>query len=436
MRIPLTLFPLALLLGCAITRHTAPARPTATGPATTQAVRWSNFDVHARTCLFSGNQLPPINVLWRGDPHRAAPPFAVKTTYYDAAYNPVTRADKPGRYGAIVELTVDGRTLLQYLSLYRFPEHVDWDYIRMPTSITLPRQFGINNAVTPEQHENFSEFFKYALQRDAERCSVPAMILAGLYEAKPAGQDFVARNGFEALDMKWWAGLKRTLHLPNLPYLVHLPPGYDEDTTKRFPLILFLHGSGEAGYGGEDLAKLRKAGLAALAETGKDLPADFPFIVISPQCPPDADWSPYDLERLMEEVESKYRVDTDREYLTGLSLGGYGTWDYAIAFPHRFAAIAPMSGAGDPADVARIKDLPTWIFHGAKDGVVPVEEAHRMHDALTKIGGRVRLTIYPDAGHNSWTPSYRNPELWKWLFEQRRGEPAQAPATRASKKED
>jgi predicted peptidase len=129
----------------------------------------------------------------------------------------------------------------------------------------------------------------------------------------------------------------------------------------------------------------------------------------------------------MEEVESKYRVDSDREYLTGLSMGGYGTWDTAIAFPNRWAAIAPIAGAGDPNDVGRIKDLPCWIFHGAKDRIIPVEEAQRMYDALVKIGGRVKLTIEPNAGHNSWNQPYHDPAFYAWLMEQRRGAPAQPP---------
>ena len=135
------------------------------------------------------------------------------------------------------------------------------------------------------------------------------------------------------------------MNLPNLPYLIHLPPDYEKKPHENFPLILFLHGSGECGYGDEELPKVRHGNLASIADSPQGLPGGFPFIVVSPQCPVHSGWSPYELQRLMEEIDSKYRVDPDREYLTGLSLGGYGTWDTAIAFPHRWAAIAPMSGA-------------------------------------------------------------------------------------------
>jgi predicted esterase len=419
---------MSLLIGCATTPppHEPPQIAT-TSPTTRPQYR--DLDVHARSSLFSGTKLPPIVVNWRGDPVRR--PYTVHTTYYDATYRHVTAATQPGRYGAIVELTTnDGGLFRHELSLFRFPEPVNWDYVRLPQMVHLPKSFGINNAVVPEQQENFSEFMKYMLQRDAGRTSFPAMVLAGLYEAKPAGEAFVARNGFEALDQKWWAGLKRKLNLPKLPYLVHLPKDYATQPSEKFPLILFLHGSGECGAGGEDLAKVKKPGnLAGMADSLQGLPGGDRFIVISPQCPYDADWSPYDLERLMEEVESTYHVDPDREYLTGLSLGGYGTWDTAIAFPHRWAAIAPMSGAGDPNDVERIKNIPCWIFHGAKDAVVPVEESYRMYNALVKIHGRVKLTIEPEAGHDSWNQPYHDSAFFGWLMQQRRGAAAQPPST-------
>jgi predicted peptidase len=181
-------------------------------------------------------------------------------------------------------------------------------------------------------------------------------------------------------------------------------------------VILFLHGSGEAGYGGADLAKVEGNTLARMIKAGKGLPADFPFIVLMPQCPPDQYWSPYDLIALLDDVRQKYRVDDDRVYLTGLSLGGYGVWDTAMAFPERFAAIAPVCGAGDPGDVARIRQVPAWVFHGQRDPTVPVYEAHRMVDALHAIGGDPRLTIYPDAGHDAWTRVYHDPDLYRWFL--------------------
>ncbi|HZZ42778.1 MAG TPA: alpha/beta hydrolase-fold protein [Tepidisphaeraceae bacterium] len=421
---------LALLIGCVTVHSPHEPRPASTTTATTRP-HYRDLNIHAQTSLFSGTKLPPIIVNWLGDPLLRPAPYTLHTTYYDAAYHPVTAATQPGRYGAVVELTTsDGRLFRHKLTLFRFPESFDWDYVRLPMSIDFPRQFGINNAVVAEQHEDFSEFNKFRMWLEAEQSSLPAILLAGLYEAKPATGLFVARNGFRALDRQWWDGLNRKLNLPTLPYLIHLPPDYQKRPHDKFPLILFLHGSGECGYGDEELPKVRHGNLASIADSPQGLPGGFPFIVVSPQCPVHAGWSPYDLERLMQQIDSQYRVDPDREYLTGLSLGGYGTWDTAIAFPHRFAAIAPMSGAGDPNDVARIKDLPCWIFHGAKDPVIPLQEAQRMYDALAKIGGRAKLTIEPNAGHNSWNQPYHDPAFFAWLMQQQRSAPTQPPATR------
>jgi predicted peptidase len=116
------------------------------------------------------------------------------------------------------------------------------------------------------------------------------------------------------------------------------------------------------------------------------------------------------------------RIDTSRVYLTGLSMGGFGTWETAFEYPDTYAAIAPVCGGAGVRWVTaeRIKHLPAWIFHGDKDGAVPVENSHKIHDALKKIGAPVKLTIYPGVGHDSWTATYDNPEFWAWLFEQRR----------------
>ena len=124
-------------------------------------------------------------------------------------------------------------------------------------------------------------------------------------------------------------------------------------------------------------------------------------------------------------MTAKYPIDPDRVYLTGLSMGGFGSWMLAMEHPGRFAAAVPICGGGDPRDVARIKDLPIWVFHGGKDPTVPLARSEAMVDALRKIGGRVKLTVYPDAGHDSWTATYENEDLYAWLLQQRRGQPQQ-----------
>ena len=145
-----------------------------------------------------------------------------------------------------------------------------------------------------------------------------------------------------------------------------------------------------------------------------------PFIVVSPQSP-GGGWNNEVLINLLDETEKNYSVDTDREYLTGLSMGGFGTWALATENPNRFAAIAPICGGGQAFRVRRIKDVPVWVFHGAKDPVVPVKSSQDMVDALKAAGApEVKFTIYPEAMHDSWTETYDNPELYTWFLAHKR----------------
>jgi predicted peptidase len=198
-------------------------------------------------------------------------------------------------------------------------------------------------------------------------------------------------------------------------YLLYLPLGYGEDAARRWPLVLFLHGAGERGT---DLDDIKRHGLARVVEEGLDLPA----IAVSPQCLPDTRWSSRTLSALLDEIERTHAIDPDRVYLTGLSMGGFGAWALAISEPHRFAALAVVCGGGDPLVVCDVKHLPVWAFHGERDEVVPVGRSREMVDALAACGGNVRLTIYPDLAHDSWTETYANPQLYSWLLSQMRNE--------------
>ncbi|MGD0260166.1 MAG: prolyl oligopeptidase family serine peptidase [Verrucomicrobiota bacterium] len=205
-------------------------------------------------------------------------------------------------------------------------------------------------------------------------------------------------------------------------YLLFLPEGYDAKAEKRWPLILFLHGAGERG------TNVWKVATHGPPKNVTAQPA-FPFIVVSPQCPEHQVWSKDVLLALLDEITAKYAVDTNRIYLTGLSLGGYGTWDLGLAYPEKFAAIVPICGGGQLISVMAssrdkgpaLKTLGVWAFHGGKDPVVPLEESQRMVDALKKAGvPDVKLTVYPDAQHDSWTETYKNPELYEWLLKHER----------------
>lgn len=204
-------------------------------------------------------------------------------------------------------------------------------------------------------------------------------------------------------------------------YLLYLPKGY-ERSTNRWPLMLFLHGAGERG---SNLSKVSAHGPPKLAKQRKELP----FVIVSPQCPADEIWNDATLLALLDSVCARYRVDTNRVYLTGLSMGGYGTWSLGLRHPERFAAIAPICGGGDVLPILlasrtnskALRSLGVWAFHGAKDPVVPVSESERMISVLQKAGVKdVRLTVYPEAGHDSWTEAYEEPRLFEWLLAHRR----------------
>lgn len=197
-------------------------------------------------------------------------------------------------------------------------------------------------------------------------------------------------------------------------YLLFLPEGYGNGQ-KRWPLMLFLHGAGERG---SDLEKVKKHGPPKIVQTKRD----FPFIVVSPLCPGGKSWTTKTeaLITLLDEIISRYEVDTERIYLTGLSMGGYGSWALASEYPDRFVAVVPICGGGNRMMALSLKDVPIWAFHGAKDDVVPLKEAQEMVDAVNACGGNAKLTVYPDANHDSWTRTYNNPELYDWLLKHRR----------------
>lgn len=197
-------------------------------------------------------------------------------------------------------------------------------------------------------------------------------------------------------------------------YLLFLPANYAKKQQK-WPLILFLHGAGERG---DDLAMIKIYGPSKYVEQN----VNFPFIIVAPQCPADH-WWPNELEvltNLLDDVVAQYDVDTERIYLTGLSMGGYGTWSLASEHPDRFAAIAPICGGGLPIlemNRCRLKDVPVWAFHGAKDDVVPLAKSKEMVEAVKSYGGNVKFTVYPDTDHDAWTRTYNNKELYDWFLQ-------------------
>lgn len=195
-----------------------------------------------------------------------------------------------------------------------------------------------------------------------------------------------------------------------LKYDLFVPSDYDGK--KSFPLMLFLHGAGERG---DNLNQVRKWGPPKLVKEKKD----FPFIVISPQCPKSTWWTTHvdGLAQLVDDVAGKLKVNKEKMYCTGLSMGGFGTWALCAKHPKLFAAAAPICGGGKPSSALDLTKLPIWVFHGDADNVVPLSSSEKMVNAVKEAGGKkIKFTVYKGVGHNSWSQAYADKELYEWLL--------------------
>ena len=180
-----------------------------------------------------------------------------------------------------------------------------------------------------------------------------------------------------------------------------------------WPLLVFLHGSGERGT---DLELVKKHGPPKLAGTRPELES---FYMLAPQCPLGRWWDTASVKDLIDQTVASQSVDSKRIYIAGISRGGFATWTLLREHPGFIAAALPICGAGDPASVSRFKSVPIWAFHGDKDEAVPVQRSIEMVEALKKVNGNIKFTLYPDTGHDSWTRTFDNPDLYRWLLEQK-----------------
>ena len=200
------------------------------------------------------------------------------------------------------------------------------------------------------------------------------------------------------------------------PYVVFVPHGYDG--TKAVPVILFLHGAGETKGGTKQPVEV------GIGPAIKKREKTFPFLVVIPQSEKRTWQATSDDGKralaILDTVTKEFKTDPKQTYLSGLSMGGFGTWSIAAAYPDRWAAIAPVCGGGNPATAEKIKDIPCWNFHGDKDTAVKVDLSRAMIDALKKAGGKPKYTEYPGVGHNSWDAAYGTDELYTWLLEQKK----------------
>ena len=191
--------------------------------------------------------------------------------------------------------------------------------------------------------------------------------------------------------------------------IVSLPEGYDAAPDRDWPLLLFLHGAGERG---DSLAVVGVHGPLKERAAGRDLP----LVIVAPQVPTGSRWTVGRVAAALDAAIAQYRIDESRVYLTGLSMGGFGTWEAIMRMPERFAAAVPICGGGLPLGIEAARDVPVWAFHGAMDPVVPIEMSVGMVRTLRNAGGDVRFTVYPDAGHDSWSEAYASDDLYTWLL--------------------
>ena len=230
-----------------------------------------------------------------------------------------------------------------------------------------------------------------------------------------------------------------------LPYRLFVPKGavlndavkevivenfifYEKDTQK-YPLVLFMHGAGERGSDNSVQLTYIDAVFG-----GKEFQEKHPCFVLAPQCPNELKWvevswsldshiqpeiTSFSMELTMEildELISKYPIDTDRLYVTGLSMGGFGTWDIISRYPNKFAAAIPICGGGDENTAFAIHKTPIWAFHGAKDKAVKTSRTQNMINAIKDVGGDPKYTEYPNLGHLCWNEAYATDGLFDWLF--------------------
>ncbi len=366
--------------------------------------------VVADSAIFDGATFPGIDFLHRELVEAAVGPYARTIRFFDAAWHEVDRPAAPGRYGALVDIHFsNGISTSRRLTLFKTaaPYNPVDDPYRF--QVEFPAAFGLPKEVSEREPWNADQIINRIVMGGARQSNLCAVLAAAMHDfaADPARW-----RGFNdwRVEESWWTGLEKKLGLPqDYPRVVSVPRDYENNADDRWPLLLFLHGTYESG---NDLNLLRDQGPLGQINRGHSLP----FIVVTPQCPKIASWSPERLMRLIEQIEASHRVDPKRIYVTGLSMGGFSTYDLAACYPEKIAAAAPLSAGENPDIADRLKTVPLWIFHGADDRIVSPRSSIEIAERLRKMGADVKLTIYPGVAHEGWDKTYADPKLYEWFL--------------------
>jgi predicted esterase len=405
-----------LSLASTLRAQTETNAPAATAPAddADKKARQALVDaqvVAASPSVFAGDQFPKIDFVNKDLIRRALGPYTLSVRYFAADWSEVTQPGAQGRYGALVKIDFpDGISDTRQLTLFHTAK--DYSPAKDPYVVSLhfPSEFGLPAGIGEKESWNVGKYVNDTFDAARAKTDDYALFLAALHDI---ASDPARFRGYEfwRVDNMWWQELEKRQGM-EIPYqkTVRVPEGYDQSPTKKWPLILFLHGSGERG---DDISILKRWGPGGYEDAGHPLP----FIIVTPQCRKRERWNPSLLVPLLAEIGKNYRVDTSRIYLTGLSMGGIGVVDLAAAYPKKFAALACLSGREDPEIAPRLHGIPAWFFHGADDETVPARFSVELAEALRKQGGPVKLTLIPGVGHGQWDKVYADPALYAWFLQ-------------------
>ncbi|MCW8132896.1 MAG: prolyl oligopeptidase family serine peptidase [Planctomycetota bacterium] len=350
--------------------------------------------------VFSGTALPAVRP---GDARlmALAGVLGFETKWFDEGLNEATSAEKPGRYAAVITVKLDGaEPILLYRNAWRIDADADKIGAAVAEALKAPTEGGRALKALGES----------ALSALADRADLPKTFAAA------AANESARADAFERL---WWHKLRTKLGTQTkYEYFRTLPKGYDDDKEKRWPAILYLHGSG--GRLPRDYQPMEKRNanrdLAGWA-MGK---GTVPFVIYSLQS--FGGWEPPAVIDTLEKILKEDRIDPDRVIVMGFSMGGMGTWACACDYPDRWAAAVPLGGRGDRAgEVDRVKTLPVWVFNGDRDTTTTLADAEKIVNALKAIQGNVKLTVLKDAGHGeTQNGAFETEGLWEWLGAQKR----------------